>query len=271
MSFFQNVFDQEFQGYLVLGDRQASTTYKVPANKNPQTKQIAWNSGPYDFSTYNVLTLNYSWDKEFKIWSSVGVDVAGAEASSTTADEVASKLNSNSTFSELLVASTVVLNGTPTVAVSKNYLKKQDIKIYFSNSGAESILRFNKKAGVSELPSFFERHTVSNRYNYPDSIGTLIKLDESNSIDQTIIQDAGFGLTPKEDYELLRGRSGLFMFQKITVDSSDRIAQIIEYPAGAVPGDFARKINYSYSGGNSNPSSVTETPHVLQDVDLLSP
>ena len=55
--FFQNLFDQEFQGYLVLGDRQASITYKIPANKNAQTKQIAWNSGPYDLSSLNTLTL----------------------------------------------------------------------------------------------------------------------------------------------------------------------------------------------------------------------
>ena len=76
----------------------------------------------------------------------------------------------------------------------------------------------------------------------------------------------------KEDWELLRGRaSGLFTFQKMTVDSSDRITQIIEYPAGAVAGDFARKIQYVYSGSNTNPIQVTEIPHVLQDGDLVTP
>ena len=100
MSFFQNVFDQEFQGYLVLGDRQASITYKVAASKNHQSKQIAWVAGPYDLSVTNTLVLNYSWDKEFKHWSSVEINIAGVNASSTTAIEIADKLNQNSTFSD---------------------------------------------------------------------------------------------------------------------------------------------------------------------------
>lgn len=274
MAFFQNVFDQEFQGYLVLGDRQASMTFKIPANKNASDRQIAWNPGPYDLSTYNVLTLNYSWDRDYKIWGSLDIDVSGSGgegAGSTSAIEVANQLNSDSMFSEMLVASTLEFEGSTTVLVSKNPNKKQDIKIFFSNSGAESKLRFNKKASVAEIPNYFERHTFSNRYNYPDSTGNLIKLDEENSIDQLIIEEAGFTLTPKKDYELLKGRSGLFMFQKITVDSSDRITQIIEYPAGAVAGDFARKIKYTYSGSNSNPSQVTESPYVLQSGDLVTP
>jgi hypothetical protein len=271
MSFFQNVFDQEFQGYLVLGDRQASITYKVPANKNAQTKQIAWNAGPYNFSTSNTLTLNYSWDKDFKIWSSVSINVAGSNPSSTRAIEVANALNSDPTFSELLTASVVDFNNSKTVTVSKNVLKKQDIKLYFSNTGAESILKFNKYAGVAELPSYFERHTISNRYNFPDSLGILIKLDTSDSTDENVVLDAGFVLPGKEDYEILKGRSGLFTFQNITVDENDRITQIIEYPAGAVAGDFARKINYTYSGSNINPSKVTEIPYVLDDGDLVTP
>jgi hypothetical protein len=76
----------------------------------------------------------------------------------------------------------------------------------------------------------------------------------------------------KEDWQLLRGRSsGLFTFQKLTVDGSDRITQIIEYPAGALAGDFARKINYTYNGSNTNPSKVTEIPYVLADGDLVTP
>jgi hypothetical protein len=49
------------------------------------------------------------------------------------------------------------------------------------------------------------------------------------------------------------------------------LTQIIEYPAGAVAGDFARKINYTYSGGNTNPSKVTEVPYVLSNGDLVTP
>jgi hypothetical protein len=269
--FFQNLFDQEFQGYLVLGDRQASITYKIPANKNAQTKQIAWNSGPYNLSSLNTLTLNYSWDRDFKIWSSIQINIAGATASQTRASEIASALNANPVFSELLVASVTELNNADTVVVSKNNLKRQDIKIYFSNSGAESLLKFNKYASVADLPSYFERHTIENRLNYPDSLGMLIKLDTTDSIDEAVVEDAGFIIPAKEDYDLLKGRSGLFTFQKLTVDGSDRITQIIEYPAGAVAGDFARKINYTYSGSNINPSKVTEVPYVLSNGDLVTP
>lgn len=269
--FFQNLFDQEFQGYLVLGDRQASITFKIPANKNPQTKQIAWNSGPYDLSSLNTLTLNYSWDRDFKIWSSVQVNIAGVDPSQTRAAEIASILNANPIFSELLVASVTELNSTDTVVVSKNNSKKQDIKIYFDNSSAESVLKFNKYASVADLPSYFERHTIENRSNYPDSLGMLTKLDVSNPVDEAVADNAGFTVPAKEDYELLRGRSGLFTFQNITVDGSDRITQIIEHPAGAMAGDFARKINYTYSGSNINPSKVTEIPYVLADGDLVTP
>jgi hypothetical protein len=76
----------------------------------------------------------------------------------------------------------------------------------------------------------------------------------------------------KEDWQLVRGRgAGLFTFKKQTVDNSNRITQIIEYPAGAIAGDFARKINYKYTSTNTNASSITEIPYVLTDADLLTP
>ena len=99
----------------------------------------------------------------------------------------------------------------------------------------------------------------------------LIKLDPANPVDEVVIEEAGFDSVAREDYELLSGRSGLFTFQKLTVDASDRITQIIEYSAGSAPGDFARKIQYQYAGAKTNPSQVTEVPHVLQEGDIISP
>jgi hypothetical protein len=100
----------------------------------------------------------------------------------------------------------------------------------------------------------------------------LIRLDEGDAEDRAIIEAAGFDPVATPDWRLLRGRgAGLFTFQKITVDSSDRTTQIIEYPAGAVAGDFARKINYTYSSSNKSPSSITEIPYVLTNADLLTP
>lgn len=268
--FFQNLFDQEFQGYLVLGDRQASATFKVPANKNLQTQQVAWNSGPYNFGANTLLKINYCWDRDFKNWSSFEV-LADATSGNNTARQVADKLNSDSTFASLFTANVSLVNGEEHVSIKVSSSVRQNIKFYFNNDGAEIVLGFNKKAGVAEIPSYFERHTISNRFNYTDSNGCLIKLDPLDAVDSNIITEAGFTIPAKEDYELLQGRSGLFMFQKLTVDGSDRITQVIEYSAGSKPGDFARKINYLYSGSNTNPSQVTETPYVLTSGDLVTP
>lgn len=271
--FFQNLFDQEYQGYLVLADRKLSPTFTVPPNKNMQSKQVSWNPGPYDFSSSSILDFNFCWDSEFKNWSRVSLDVSGADPASTSPSEVADALNSNPVFSSLLVASVVKVNGSDSVGISRNTSKKQNFKFYFSNSGAEKVLGFNAEAGVADIPSYFERHTIENRLLFPDSAGMLIKLDESDPDDQVVIERAGFDPSGmKADWELLRGRgSGLFAFKKMTIDGSDRITQIIEYPAGAVPGDFAKRTNYSYSGSNKNPSQVTEIPHVLVSGDLISP
>lgn len=273
MAFFQNVFDQEFLGNLLLADRKLSPVFKVGPNKNLQTKQVAWNAGPYDLSSSPNIEFNFAWDPDFKHWASVSIDVSGATASSTTAAEVASALNGDPTFSSTFRAEVTSLPSGDSVIVSKVASKKQQVKFYFGNSGAETVLGFNKMAPVAELPAYFARHTVDNLGVFEDSVGLLIRLDETNSIDQAIIENAGMDpAAMKADWELLRGRSsGLFTFQKLTVDGSDRITQIIEYPAGALAGDFARKINYSYTGSNTNPSKVTEIPYVLQSGDLVTP
>jgi hypothetical protein len=270
MAFFQNVFDQEYQGYMVLGDRKLSLTFKVPPNRNMQSKMVAWNPGPYDFTVSGLLEFNFCWDPEFKNWVSVNIDVEGASAGATTALEVVGILNADPTFSPLFVASVVAVDGGESVGIERKS-SKPSCRSYFGNGGAEVALGFNKKAGVAELPEYFTRHTIDNRANYSDSVGMLIKLDPESETDQAVIENAGFSDGPMEDYELLRGRSGLFTFQNITVDGSDRITQIIEYPAGAVAGDFGRKIQYEYTGENKNPSQVTEVPYVLEDGDMVSP
>lgn len=272
MPFFQNLFDQEYQGYMLLADRKLSPTFKVLPNKNLQSKQVAWNHGPYDFSGGGILEFNFAWDSEFKNWSRVSIDVAGSNPLSTSASEVVLALNNNAIFSSVYTASTTVVNGGESIMVSRNP-KKPNVKFYFGNTGAETVLGFNSKAGVAELPSYFERHTIENVKNFDDSVGMLILLDESDPIDQAIIQNAGLDSSSmKADWQLMRGRaSGLFTFQKLTVDGSDRITQVIEYPAGAVAGDLARKIQYVYSGSNTNPNKVTEIPYVLQTGDLVNP
>lgn len=273
MSFFQNLFDQEFQGYLILADRKLAPTFKVAANQNLQSKQVAWNKGPYDFSASGrrYLKFNFAWDVNFKAWAQVDIDVSGDDISSTLPAEVVSALNDDPVFSSTLLASVTKMDDGESVLISKKTSK--NVKFYFSNNGAEEVLGFNKRAGVAELPSYFERHTIANVNQFDDSTGILIHLDETDPIDQVIIQSAGFDPgSMKADWQLLRGRgSGLFTFKKQTVDGSDRVTQIIEYPAGSMAGDFARKINYSYTSTNKSPDSVTEVPYVLTEVDLITP
>lgn len=273
MAFFQNLFDQEFQGSLILADRKLAPTFKVGPNRNLQSRQVAWNAGPYDLSADGSLEFNFAWDIGFKSWSSVSISVAGATPAATTVWEVVAALNADPTFSSVFRADVTQIPEGDSVMVSKVASKKQNVRFYFGNSGAEQVLGFNKMAPVAELPEYFERHTMENVNSFEDSVGLLMRLDESDPIDRAVIE--GAGLDPdamKADWQLIKGRSsGLFTFQKLTVDGSDRITQIIEYPAGAVAGDFARKIKYVYSGSNTNPSQVTEVPHVLQDGDLVTP
>lgn len=273
MSFFQNVFDQEFQGYLILADRKLAPTFKIGPNKNLQSKQISWNAGPYDFSSSSMLSFNFAWDSEFKNWASVSIDVAGSDTASTSVLEVANALNANPMFSSMLTAKMASIPTGEGVMIDKTSTKRQNFKFYFGNGGAETILGFNKMAPVAELPEYFKRHAIDNVRKHEDSLGMLIVLDESDPVDQAVIENAGLDYSYcKTDWQLLRGRSsGLFTFQKMTLDESGRITQIIEYPAGALEGDFARKIQYSYSGVNTNPTQVTEIPHTLQNSDLITP
>jgi hypothetical protein len=157
--------------------------------------------------------------------------------------------------------------------VTRKGRQKQIIKMYISNSSAETLMGFNKKAGVAELPLYFQRDTIPNRFNYPNSMCNLILLDPEDEVDAAIITGAGLDPTTlKEDWELLRGRaSGIYTFKKQTIDESGRVVQIIEYPAGALVGDLARKTIYTFTSENGQPDEIFQIPHVLIGDDLISP
>ena len=275
MSFFQNVFNQEYQGYLNTGsDRQYSLTFKIPANQNSQDYQFAYNAEPYDLSVNNTLTINYAWDTDYKNWASLAINIAGVSPEATTATEVVAILNSNETFSGMYIAKVAKnSNASHVLITSKTQRAKQIIKMYVLNSSAESVLKFNKKANVAELPSYFERDTIANRFNYEPANNHLIKLDPENEVDAAIITAAGFDPdSPKADWELLRGRaSGIYTFKKQTVDEEGRIVEIIEYPAGALVGDLARKTIYTFTDTNTEPDEIFQIPHVLTSDDLITP
>lgn len=274
MSFFQNVFAQEYQGYFNTGnDRQYSLTFKIAANQNTQDFTYSWNHDPFDFSFYNTIKINYAWDEEFRNWSSLEINISGLNSSEVTAYEVVSSLNEDATFASMFEAR-VSKNGIKNhvLIVAKQNRPKRIVKMYISNTSAERILRFNKKAPVGEIMSFFSRDTIDNRFTFPLSLAHLIELDPEDEFDAYIISEAGFNPTsPKADWELLRGRaSGIYDFKKQTLDGSGRVVEKIEYPAGALVGDISRKTIYTFTSTNIEPDKIFQIPHVLINDDLIT-
>jgi hypothetical protein len=172
MSFYLNPFHDYF-GYYTVGDSSSyKLTFKVPANKNMGEFFICWNSGPYDLSTNNVLTLNYAFDPAYKNWSTFSVNIAGAIPSATTAHEIVSTLNSNSNFADWYTAS---IYNTNQIGI-KQKRPASSFRTYFSNSSAELSLKFNKKIGVGDIPSYFDKDTIENRFATDTANNTLIRL-----------------------------------------------------------------------------------------------
>lgn len=291
MSYFQNIFTLDCIGSLVLGDRAHAVDFKCPLNAGRGDEIIvAWNPESYNLSGTDAdgnscanLTINYANNVDgFKNWAALTINVAAGAVSSSAVkiSEIITNLQANATFAGFFTA--VSEKGKDGVAhlMIKSKLGALRTKFYVSNGTAEEKLGFNKRAGVAELPSFFARHTIANRYTYADGQGLLIPLDMSLNVDKAIVNNAvdakgvSLGLssgTVQADWQLLRGRSGLFTFKKQTVDTSSRITQIIEYPAGARAGDLAKKTTMTYTGTQTAPDTFAEVPYTLQSSDLITP
>lgn len=312
MAFFQNPFPSEFRGNWVLGDRQYSLSFVCPPNTGrSETLVSAWaqptgTSETYDLSGNDadgnskaILNLRMSISGTFDHWANISVDLTentyaslnpAPNASTIKPSEIVEILNANPTFSSYFTAS---LSKFSNGSSNKRIVIRQNqdalrMKFFVLNNQAETVLRFNARAGVSEMPSYFAKckawgGDMSDRI---DGTYALVLLDPSNSggssaVDNDVIDNATDNKSisldldsnsMKADWQLVGGRaSGLFTFQKLTVDGSDRITQIIEYPAGAIAGDLGRKIQYQYTGANKNPNKVTEIPYTLESGDLVTP
>ncbi len=147
-----------------------------------------------------------------------------------------------------------------------------------------------QQAGFSHTVGVSNSITVTTIDTTPFLVGDAVTIfDGTNTLNTTIA-----GITPNvsltlanawtfgtknaqlvdihADWQLFSGRSGIFNFQNITLDTQRRIIQIIEYPAGAVAGYLARKIQYVYSQtGDTNPVQITEIPWTLTQNDLVVP
>jgi hypothetical protein len=294
MPFFQNPFASDFEGYWVLADRQASLTFRCPRNAGRGAENAtAWTQGPYNLSgtdadgnDTNVLNLFFSTNMgDYKNWTAVSVTLTGANQGAVLPSEIVGCLNGNTLFSDWFTASLQTFQKNPTGFISNDRIvitqKKPQVsmRFYVAIGQAESLIQFNKLAGVAPLPTYFARHTIANRYEFPDSQNALIQLSTTGT-QAAVINDAlnprgnslGFSSSAvPADYALLAGRSGLFLFTNNTLDGSGRVTSSILYQAGAVVGDTGKKTEYTYSGSNTTPSTIAEIPYVLASGDIITP
>lgn len=311
MAYFQNPFQSEFRGSWILGDRQFSLTFICPPNTGRSHEYVvSWfePSSTFDLSgndadsnPKNILNIRMSIDSTFKHWVNLPINLTNNTyaslspapvASAMTASQIVSILNADPSFSSYFKAT--LENSAVPNSQAKNRIgirmkyETTRMKFLILNGQAESVLKFNARAGVAQLPTYFSKCKVwgGNLSDPNDESYSLVLLDPSNlggssAVDDDIIDNAvdakgnslGFdSSTSLADWQHLSGRgSGTFKFQKITVDGSDRITQIIEYNSGASAGDLAKKTNYSYSGANKNPNKITEIPYTLTNSDLVTP
>lgn len=355
MAFFQNVFPREFIGNWVLGDRQASLSFSCPANIG-RGDEIVQTYGTSIGGTFNLagndvegnalsrLWIHYSlsFNDDFKNWQQLTISIAGVVLAATTLDEIVALLSANATFAQLFTAS-VANNGI----VIRQTLPVSGFRFYIDNRAAETVMRFNARAGVAELPFYFDRHTIEKRFAFADSAnhlialshditgntvagasivtslahglatGDLITIVQSNSnvvidgdqaatvisadtfsvavavavtagtrgtwarrVDVQVIANAtdrqgaplGYTLaTGRRDYQLLRGRSGLFKITNVLTNDGTRPLRVLEYPTGAVAGYLGKLIQYTWIGAGNFPATITEQPYVLTTADLLIP
>lgn len=284
MSFFMNPFNADFIAPWVLGDRQYNQDFKCPRNAGRGEEwAVSYGTAPFNLSgndsdgnAKNVLNISFAVN-DFKNWADLAITISGASMSAITAAEAVSSLNSNAVFADFFTAS---LNQTRTAVQIQQKLPCVKMRFYIKKGQAETVMLFNKFIGVAELPTYFARHTVANRFTYTDSQNAIIALDTGLNVDSAIINNAvdfrGNSLnyssgTVQADWQLLRGKVGIFAFKKLTIDGSGRITRIIEYPAGALAGDLGRKTDYTYTSTNTNPDQVTEQPYTLTNSDLVTP
>lgn len=289
MPFFQNPFADDFEGNLVLGDRHHIPKFVVRGNAG-RGKEIvvAWNKGTYNLSGNDgdgnskaILKLSFRLHNT-KNWATISVDVTvgAGSVSAVKEHEIAAALNADALFKERFEA---LVKGYDDLAGPRLQIRQKkpitEFQFYVVNGQAESVLGFNARAGVAELPTYFSRHTIANRFTYPDSQGMLIELNPATVTQAALINNAvdarGVSLnysssTVQADWQLLTGRSGLFGFQKGpgTVVASTRTT--ILYPAGAKVGDLATKVIERLDSGGLIVEKF-ELPYTLTSGDMITP
>ena len=290
MPFFQNPFTEEFEGSWPVGDRHHMPTYVIKPNTGRGKEIIySWNKSPYNLSGNDLdgnakkyLNIIYCLHNP-KNWATMQIDLtAGAVSSAAvTIEEVNAALLANSLFNERFYAEIGSYNDNTGKTIKIRSKKPStEFKFYVQNGQAESVLKFNARAGIGELPTFLSRHTIANRFNYPDSEGKLIQLDMTVNEDAVLVNNAvdfrGVSLgyssaTVQADWQLLRGRAGIYQFVKGPSGNSVSTTETqIIYPAGAKAGDLAEKIIVQKDSGGAVVASF-QIPYTLSSGDLITP
>lgn len=288
MTYFLNVFKKEFIGPLNLGDRQYTMNFNVKANAG-RGDDIVQSFGEPNFNLSgndsegnpsSTLTIKYS--KDQLGWNALPI-VVSVSSTANPADIVIA-LNANATFAGMFEATVEKFskNGKDRVTITLKTAHAERVRFYIERGGAEEKLQFNYLAGVAELPTYFARHIIDSQIPFPNSESPklLIELDPSNDVDAAVIDNARDGSgkllkldsgTVREDWQLLNGHSGLFIFKVYSYDGSNRVEELLEYHAGAKEGDLAKKTLYSYTAAAVVPDYAAEIPYTLTNSDLITP
>lgn len=239
MAFYQNLFN-EYLGNYVVGDSRAFTlTFKVPQNRNHGEFFICWNSGPFDLSVVgNDLTFNYAFGPDFKNWSSFTV-VVTPTGGIITADDLVVELNSDTVFQQFFSAS--LYNGKQ---IGIRQLKPASVmKSYVSNSNVELVLGFNKYAGYADIPSYFNKDTIDNRFATPESNGQLVRIGKNiveNNVDNpTVVLCPGHGFANGDEVYFANSNStpSLDGSQIVTVVDDDTFTVAVNVTTAGNTGD----------------------------------
>lgn len=291
MPFFQNPFASDFEANWLLGDRHHMPKFVLKGNTGRGLELVsAWKLGPYNLSGndsdgmprkyLNVVYRLYN----TKNWANLTIDVTNgaADVTAVTTLEILTALRNNSTFNEKFVADM----GSANDASDKKIRIKQkrpitEFEFYVKNGQAEQFLGFNAKAGIAELPTYFAMHTIANRFTFPASEGRIIQLaPDSSAIDAELVDNAVDALGKsmgydhnivQEDWQLLRGRSGLFSFIKgPSTGAVTSTETTIVYPAGAKIGDLAEK-TIVRKDTNGVAVETFNMPYTLTAGDMIVP
>jgi hypothetical protein len=253
-------------------------SFYIAPNQTPQIVVPPIAKAPIDYTQRTPYTL-------------VSVDIApyAANLNSVTPQEVVNAINGNvmlnggcnvdpanpypsNTCSALWTAEKYNLSrGTQNVRLVANPVTRF---AFIGNTGAETVMGWNKNAPVIELPSIALKYCLQMYAQYPalGSVQRILALDPTNPVDAQVITDSGFNpLSPTPDWKLLGGGNDLYTFSKTVVVSGTQY-YTIEYMAGCDINDPATKTYYTTDG--AVPPVILEkcvTPYILTAADLVVP